>query len=51
MALERDNVINIYQVILFYTISREKFEPGPGYEHLEVQGSNPGSGSNVSLEI
>ena len=30
---------------LHYKISREKFEPEP-----EVQGSNPGSGSNFSLE-
>ena len=49
----------------FYKISREKFEPEPGFEprtriaqvverrarNTEVRGSNPGSGSNVSLEI
>ena len=64
---------------LFYKISREKFEPEPGFEprtsgflarrswagmrtriaqvverrarNPEVRGSNPGSGSNISLEI
>ena len=59
---------------LHYEISREKFEPEPGYlkreiwtwagmrtriaqvvepraRNPEVQGSNPGSGSNFSLEI
>ena len=53
-----------------YKISREKFEPEPGFEprtsgllarrsttwaildrNPEVRGSNPGSGSNFSLEI
>ena len=48
--------------ILHYKISREKFEPEPGFEprtseflararNPEVRGSNPGSGSNFSLEI
>ena len=53
--------------ILHYKISREKFEPQPGFEprtsgfqaqvverrarNPEVRGSNPGSGSNISLEI
>ena len=51
--------------ILHYKISREKFEPEPGFEprtriaqvvarrarNREVRGSNPGSGSNVSIEI
>ena len=45
---------------LHYKISREKFEPEPGFEprtsgflarNPEVRGSNPGSGSNFSLEI
>ena len=40
--------------------SREKFEPGPGFEplvverqarDLEVRGSNPGTDSNFSLEF
>ena len=43
---------------LHYKISREKFEPEPGFEpqvverrarNPEVRGSNPGSGSNFSL--
>ena len=36
--------------VLYYTISREKFEPEPGFEP-RTSGSNPGSGSNFSLEI
>ena len=36
---------------LHYKISREKFEPQPGFEPPEVRVSNPGSGLNVSLEI
>ena len=50
---------------LHYKISREKFEPEPGFEprtriaevaerrarNPEVRCSNPGSGSNFSLEI
>ena len=50
---------------LYHQISREKFEPEPGFEprtriaqvvecwarNPEVRGSNPGSGSNFSLEI
>ena len=48
---------------LHYRISREKFEPEPGFEpwlaqvverrarNPEARGSNPGSGSNFSLEI
>ena len=48
---------------LHYKISRDKFEPEPGFEppiaqvverrvrNPEVRGSNSGSGSNFSLEI
>ena len=39
---------------LQYKISREKFEPELGFEprrNPEVQGSNPGSGLNFSVEI
>ena len=35
---------------LHYQISREEFEPELGFEP-EVRGSNPGSGSNFTLEI
>ena len=38
---------------LHYQISREKFELEPGFEprNPEVQGTNPGSGSNFPVEI
>ena len=38
---------------LLNLISREKFEPEPGFElgPPDLQSSNPGSGSNFSLEI
>ena len=36
---------------LHYKISREKFEPERRTRNPEVRGSNPDSGSNVSLEI